>query len=499
MTIETGNYYSREGLLDTDDKINFLTTLANSADELSNGQSWPDGVNKLLKNLGEATGVSRVWIFQIMEITSTDMTQDYIFEWVAKPEYVQLGISKYSHFSITTNTLKETDDKNLFESRKKGEWQKIVSRNLAPGIFKTEMKRQDIKSMLTIPIFLQNRWWGTLGFDDCEQERDWSTEEIALLKVGSTLIANAVLDSRLDASNQHFSLLQNITDSSLWSLDFQTQHLHLSNNLSDIDIGFPANNELPLRTILKLFHPDDRKRLLQFMRSYDLNTDKSIRTELRIQTRDGLLRWIEIVASINFDALNRPVQCAGIAIDISQRKNEEEKLRQEATTDPLTGITNRKIFQESLSHLLNMSGKTKKSLSLLLIDIDYFKYVNDTWGHDCGDNVLIHMVNIVSRMLRENDVFARLGGEEFAALLPGISDKQAAEIGNRIRIAIAEAAYSYNTKTISITVSVGCMTHHCDKQHRVGDILILADQALYKAKESGRNRLCQSETCPSSL
>jgi diguanylate cyclase (GGDEF)-like protein/PAS domain S-box-containing protein len=496
MPIETGKFNNSEGFYDSNHKINLLTALAKSAEELTGGQGWPAGIHSLLKNLGQITGVSRVWIFQIMKLTSEHITQDYTFEWAAKPEYIQIGMSKFTMF---TNTLEEIEYSDLINSRKKGEWQKVIVKNLKPGLLKTDQELQGIKSMLTIPIFLQNRWWGTLGFDDCERDHNWSATEVALLRVGGSLIANAVLNTRLDASRKQFSFLQNITDSSLWSLDFQTQHIHLINNLSDITVGLSVDNELPLRSILRIFHPDDRKRLLQFMRDYDLTDHKSIRLEIRIQSKKKSYKWIEIVASISFDSHNRPVQCAGIAIDITQRKHEEAKLRQEAATDPLTGIINRRVFHESFKQLLKASEQNKKPLSLFVLDIDFFKYVNDTWGHDCGDNVLIHMVSVVSQMLRENDIFARLGGEEFAVLLPGTNTKQAAKIGNRIRMAIAESPYTYNKDTIPITVSIGSVTHHCDSREHMDNILIAADQALYKAKGSGRNRLCQSDKRPSSL
>jgi len=490
MVIETGKFGSAKAFLDSDHQINLLTALAASAEELTGGQGWPDGIHHLLKNLGEITGVSRVWIFQIMKLTSEHITQDYTFEWAAKPEYKQIGMSKFTMF---TNTLEQIEYPDLIESRKKGEWQKVIVKNLKPGVLKTDLELQGIKSMLTIPVFLQNKWWGTLGLDDCEQDHNWSETEIALLRIGASLIANAVLNARLDASKQHFSLLQNITDSSLWSLDLQTQHIHLSNNLSNINAGLSANNELPLRSILKIFHPDDRKQLIEFIRTYDLTKDNSIRREIRIRSKNDSYKWIEIVASLSFDTLNRPVQCAGIAIDITRRKYEEAKLRQEAATDPLTGIINRRVFHETFSQLLQTSTQNKQALSLFILDIDFFKHVNDAWGHDCGDNVLKNMVAVVSRMLRENDTFARLGGEEFGILLPAINEQQAVKIGNRIRTAIAGSPFKYGKHTIQITVSIGCATHHYDKEETINNIFITADHALYKAKESGRNRFWQAE------
>lgn len=103
------------------------------------------------------------------------------------------------------------------------------------------------------------------------------------------------------------------------------------------------------------------------------------------------------------------------------------------------------------------------------------------------------MVDVVSNMLRVSDVFARLGGEEFAVLLPEISENQAVTIGNRIRTAIAKSPCKYNKETIPITVSIGCITHHKNNLETIDDILIAADQALYTAKNSGRNKLCQSD------
>lgn len=486
MVIETGTFHENKSFFDSDRKVKLLLALSQSAEKLTSGQGWPGGVHTLLRDLGGLTGVSRVWIFQIMKLTSSHITQDYTFEWAAKPEYEQIGMSQFSMF---TNRLDKIEYQNLIESRKKGEWQKVLVNNLKAGSMKEDLKEQKILSMLTIPIFIQNRWWGTLGFDDCEREYNWSAAEIAILRIGGFLISNAVLSNRLDATRKQFSLLKNITDSSLWSLDFKTQHVRFTNNLSGVSLGLSTNNEVPLRVILRIFHPQDRKRLIRYMRSYDLNTGRSIRIESRILEQDSRYKWLEIIANISFDTNNRPVQCAGIAIDISSRKMVEAKLRKEASTDPLTKIFNRRMFQLKFRELVDESERTEEPISLFMLDIDFFKQVNDKWGHDCGDKILVHMVAVVSKMLRQYDVFARIGGEEFVVLLPGIATKQAVKIGNRIRRAIAELPYIFKGIPIQISVSIGCVTCHGEKSTNIDELFLAADKALFSAKEGGRNKL----------
>jgi diguanylate cyclase (GGDEF)-like protein len=121
-----------------------------------------------------------------------------------------------------------------------------------------------------------------------------------------------------------------------------------------------------------------------------------------------------------------------------------------------------------------------------MLDIDFFKQINDTYGHPVGDKILIHIVNICKEHLRKNDYIARIGGEEFTILLPQIDKKEANLIANRIKEKIQNTPFLEEKNHIHCTVSIGCMTN-TNQYSKISDIYEIADSALYSAKNSGRN------------
>jgi diguanylate cyclase (GGDEF)-like protein len=175
--------------------------------------------------------------------------------------------------------------------------------------------------------------------------------------------------------------------------------------------------------------------------------------------------------------------------DISLRKAMEQELQRLATTDSLTGLPNRRHFMEQLEYELARIKRFGKPASLLMLDLDHFKRVNDTYGHAAGDAVLRHFAELAQTSLREIDLIGRLGGEEFGVLLPGTTQPGAIELAERLREAVAAAPVMAGEHQIPVTVSIGIAEFDPTDPHP-DDILARADVALYKAKESGRNRVC---------
>jgi diguanylate cyclase (GGDEF)-like protein len=221
------------------------------------------------------------------------------------------------------------------------------------------------------------------------------------------------------------------------------------------------------------------------VQQYIDNEQGTFRHDIRFR-RKGSWVWAEVIGTLERDDKGRPVQLAGIALDIRRRKREEMHLAREARLDPLTGISNRRTFDHMLEHHLNRAEDAGGDLSLLLIDFDRFKQINDTWGHSVGDMVLKKFVNICSDCLRSDDVLARIGGEEFAIILPGATSRAAIRVGERIRLAVEELNLLLEAGAVSFTISIGCVTKN--KKHDTPDAFVLdADKALYKAKHNGRN------------
>jgi diguanylate cyclase (GGDEF)-like protein len=167
-------------------------------------------------------------------------------------------------------------------------------------------------------------------------------------------------------------------------------------------------------------------------------------------------------------------------------------------TDPLTGVGNRRAFFERGEKLLHRSAFDRRPTVLLLFDLDRFKHINDTFGHHVGDQVLTTFCNAATAALRPDDLFGRLGGEEFASLLPDTSLDEGLAVAERIRSNFEATRRKIGANTLAATVSVGAAIS-IDPCRKLADILKAADRALYRAKANGRNRVEHAGGVPEDL
>ena len=173
-------------------------------------------------------------------------------------------------------------------------------------------------------------------------------------------------------------------------------------------------------------------------------------------------------------------------------ETEEQMLRQlyEASVkDSLTGAHNREYLSERLRAEVAFGRRHGAETSLVLLDIDFFKRVNDTHGHPAGDAVLVALSRRLSRLLRTEDLFARYGGEEFAVSLRGIDLVGARRVGERLRTAVEGESIEHGDLRIKCTISVGCASLKCCADPTVEELISVADRRLYAAKRGGRNRV----------
>jgi diguanylate cyclase (GGDEF)-like protein len=175
--------------------------------------------------------------------------------------------------------------------------------------------------------------------------------------------------------------------------------------------------------------------------------------------------------------------------EIARRIKAEEELKRLASLDPLTGINNRRTFFELAEIELKRALRYGNSITLVMMDIDHFKQVNDSFGHLAGDQALIKFAHLCKNNLRSFDLVARYGGEEFIVLLPRTDLQTGESIAERIRILIKEEGYIFNKQAISFTISVGVTELDHQRPVTLEALIEQADQALYLAKRSGRNRV----------
>ncbi|HUN41638.1 MAG TPA: diguanylate cyclase [Acetobacteraceae bacterium] len=175
--------------------------------------------------------------------------------------------------------------------------------------------------------------------------------------------------------------------------------------------------------------------------------------------------------------------------EIAERQQLEAELRRLVTTDTLTGTLSRAHFLSLAENAFERARQFNQELAVLMLDIDYFKHINDSFGHFVGDEVLKHFVAQLRTGMRSNDLLGRLGGEEFAVVLEATDPQTGLLVGERLRTRVADAPLVYGDRTIGVTVSIGLATA-CDDDQTIAQTLARADAMLYAAKSNGRNQVC---------
>jgi diguanylate cyclase (GGDEF)-like protein len=166
-----------------------------------------------------------------------------------------------------------------------------------------------------------------------------------------------------------------------------------------------------------------------------------------------------------------------------------QKLYEASVRDALTGTYNREHFDERLRMEVAFARRHEAQVALVMFDLDHFKKVNDTWGHQAGDRVLVSVAERVSGGLRTEDIFCRYGGEEFAVILRGIDLPGAWSLAERLRERVAASPIRYENADIPVTLSAGCAALTCCEEPSTMALVAIADRRLYHAKHGGRNRV----------
>ncbi|WP_374338574.1 EAL domain-containing protein [Methyloversatilis sp.] len=277
----------------------------------------------------------------------------------------------------------------------------------------------------------------------------------------------------------------------IWSIELPSQKLVYLNPSAESIYGVSAAAFLQGQTDwLDMVHPDDRERMVRSLK--EATTSGSLTTEYRIVRPDGETRWILDRARVVFNEHGARIRLDGIARDVTQQRSSEAKLRHAAHFDVLTGLPNRILLNERLQKAIDAAAETDARMAVVFIDLDRFKIVNDSMGHDAGDELLRVLSRRLAQRVRSSDTVARLGGDEFVVLLPEI--RQAADahaVCEQMLLALAPPVTIQN-HDIHCTASMGVAVYPQDGRD-VATLLRHADAAMYRAKQAGRNTICFHE------
>ncbi len=250
-------------------------------------------------------------------------------------------------------------------------------------------------------------------------------------------------------------------------------------------LGYSAD-ELSRMTWVELTHPDDVETdVAQFNRVMAGEIENFVLVK-RFIRKNGDVIWTDMSAGCVRKPDGAVDYMVAMLQDITERKRLEEELKHQATTDVLTGLANRRYFLEMAQRELRRVQRFENPISIALIDLDHFKQINDTYGHAIGDRALIALTRFCQAHVREIDLLARFGGDEFALLMPETNREQARLVIERIRLMVSTQLIALGHTPISLTLSAGIATW-TNQQDDLDILLSRADHALYRAKEAGRN------------
>ncbi|MCQ9427061.1 sensor domain-containing diguanylate cyclase [Pseudomonas sp. LJDD11] len=295
--------------------------------------------------------------------------------------------------------------------------------------------------------------------------------------------------ARLSEREQLFSSLLVSVNAVLWAFDWETQRMIYVSPAYERIFGRSAGLLLADYAQWRdSIYPDD---LNYAERSLSEVIDKGAieDREYRIIRADGEVRWLsdKCFVSQQADASQRLI-VVGIAEDITEKKRLEDELQRLATTDVLTQSSNRRHFFECAQREFELARLQGTPLSFLLLDIDDFKKINDTYGHQTGDLVLQRIAESGRTTLRRGDLFGRIGGEEFAAIFPGCAADTALQIAERLQREIQRLSFQHDAQSFGITASQG-LTSLTDSDQSLEALYGRADEAMYQAKRQGKNQI----------
>lgn len=440
-----------------------------------------EAVQLTLSEIGQFFEVDRCYIFQYDPDAPTISNT---FEWCSAGTSVQIHNLQHVDMSQLPWMESQLDQQHIVHIPD------VAQLDDSLRAEREMLREQGIQSLLMIPMVEHAQTIGFLGIDAVHSRYYWPNEKIILLQIVAETVTNAL------SRRSYQRTLKKVNDqyqqfSSQVPLGLYTFRLTQSNQacFDYCNDQFLQMNGVTQREDLldfKHVHPDD---LAELKKRQDMarQQHKAFVWEGRY-ILDGVLHWMHIEDNDPEQDENGDWIWNGYQQDITDRKRLEQQLKELATIDDMTQVWNRRYFLKAAEEEFERAQRYKDVFSFLMIDADHFKAVNDNYSHAAGDLVLVNLAKVMSDSVRKVDYVGRLGGEEFAILLPSTPETEARLLAERIREAVEKHPADYNGQNLSITISIGVSSYRTADQD-LDQLIQRADKALYEAKNQGRNRV----------
>lgn len=303
--------------------------------------------------------------------------------------------------------------------------------------------------------------------------------------IGNIALRMDMLDNQMKTEREKAMLLNNSVQDIIGRIDKSGAIKFISPSVETL-LGYTPDEAMTL-TLYEIIHPDERRTIRKLFRHF-LIDGVSVSLEFRCLDKNGKYLWLEVLLNKADSTYSDGNFATFSCRDIDLRKKNEEIINNMSLTDPLTGLKNRRFLDGVIEKEMARSTRYNLKMSIVIIDLDFFKHINDTYGHPAGDSVLVRVSKVISETIRSSDIPARLGGEEFLILLPDTSLYGAFSVAEKIRKNIEAVSHPEAT---FVTASFGVAERY--ENESVNDLYKRADNALYLAKERGRNRVAVFE------
>ena len=293
-------------------------------------------------------------------------------------------------------------------------------------------------------------------------------------------------EAQLQEAEQRFRQAFEEAPIGMAMLDPEGNFVHVNRALCDITSC--SRDQLEATSLDAITHPDDRGANKERMRRVLAGSATSFQSERRLLCGTQRPVLVAIHATLLVGVEGKPFTVLAQIQDITNRRRHEEKLRHLADHDPLTGLLNRRSFEQEISAHTARTQRYGGGGAAIMLDLDRFKFVNDTLGHRVGDETIRRAAKVLRSRLRETDVLARLGGDEFAVLLPHADALNALLVGEELLDALRSEVLEISGYPLALTASAGIALFDAAENLPAADVLVKADSAMYAAKNAGRDQ-----------
>jgi len=467
----------RRSNLEIQRQQNILHAINKMSHNFLQQSDWTEALHQEMKNLKQASNMSSIFIYQNEEKKSSLSAHQLLYINDNPEAKSKKHIHYRKHYFMR---WKNQLEKNLPVNGSREDYDKSKKKLL--DLFK-------INSLLILPIFVQNKWWGFLGIGD-EHKQILESTNVEMLSTAASIIGAAINNRNNLKSLEMSSAVSEHTMDGVLITNNNNQIVHVNDAFTSIT-GYPSSSVLGKDPKILRSGQHDKHFYQKIWNQLSINGYWQGEITNRKKNGEIYIEWLSINAIKN--AQGHTENFIGIFSDVTHQRKDAHNQAYLATHDPLTGLSNRLLFNDRLEHAIDHAERFQKCIALIFCDLDNFKPINDTFGHSAGDEILKKVAHSLKGILRKEDTVCRFGGDEFVIL---VEELESFEYLDNILQRINNLSCNpclIEGNSISIGMSIGASIYPDDGRDPQ-TLIKAADSAMYRAKNSGKNCVQYSKT-----